>query len=72
MAHLKLLLSLIFAGIVIVFVIQNVAVVEIRFLFWTFAMSKALLVFCVSAIGIVIGWMLCSWFSFRRKPMSDL
>jgi uncharacterized integral membrane protein len=72
MSHLKLGLSLVFAGIVVIFVAQNVAVVEIRFLFWTFVLSRVLLIFCVLAIGIIIGWMLCSWFSCRRKPVEEL
>lgn len=72
MSHLKLGLSLVFAGIVVIFSIQNVAVVEIHFLFWTFALSVALLIFCVLAIGIIISWMLFSWFSCRRKPVKEL
>ncbi len=58
--HPKLILSLTLAGLLVVFIIQNVAVVEIRFLFWTMSMSRALMMFFLIAIGIVIGWSLHS------------
>ena len=67
MPHFKLVLSLVFAGVVVVFVVQNVAMVEIGFLFWSFTLARSLLIFSVLAIGIVIGWMLSSWFSCRRQ-----
>jgi len=67
MMHLKLVLSLILTGTVVLFVIQNVSVVEIRFLFWSFAMSRALLIFFVLASGVVIGWLLHGYFSYHRK-----
>lgn len=71
MSHLKLILSLVFAGVVVVFVVQNVAMVEIGFLFWSFTLPRSLLIFSVLAIGIVIGWMLGSWFSCRRQQTGD-
>lgn len=40
------------------FVIQNVAVVEIQFLFWSFRISRSLLVLLLLAIGAIIGWFL--------------
>lgn len=73
--HFKLILSLVLTGTVVLFVIQNVSVVEISFLFWSFAMSRALLIFFVLAIGIVIGWLLHSYFSHHRnsqdKPLIE-
>jgi len=56
MMNMKLVLSLIMAGLVVLFIVQNVTVVEVRFLFWTLSMSRALLMFFILAIGIVIGW----------------
>lgn len=52
----KLILGSILSGLIILFIVQNVPVVEIRFLFWTFAMSKSLLMFIVLLMGIIIGW----------------
>ena len=72
MMHFKLILSLILTGLVVLFVVQNVAVVEISFLIWSFAMSRALLVFFVLAAGILIGWLLHGYFSrHRRQDLDD-
>ena len=53
----KLVISLLLAAIVGVFIVQNAVAVEIYFLFWKFAMSRALVVLFVLLIGIVIGWL---------------
>jgi len=63
----KLIISLVLAGLAVLFIIQNVTVVEIRFLFWTLSMSRALLMFFILAIGIVVGWTLCSLSVSRRS-----
>ena len=60
--HYKLILILILAVLIVLFIVQNVPVVEIRFLFWTLAMSKSLLMFIVLLIGIIIGWVLHRYF----------
>ena len=61
----KLIISLILAGFAIVFIIQNVTVMEIRFLFWTFAMSRSLMMIFLLAIGIIVGWLLNSYIQHR-------
>jgi len=55
----KLILSLVAVGLVILFVVQNVGAVQIRFLFWSFSASGSLLFLLVFFIGIVVGW---SWY----------
>ena len=65
--NFKLVLSLILAGLAVLFIIQNVTVVEIRFLFWTLSMSRSLLMFFILAIGIVLGWLLHGFMMHRRK-----
>ena len=62
----KLILGLILAGFTILFIIQNVTVVEIRFLFWTMSMSHSLLIFFILAIGILIGWLMHVFFMHRQ------
>lgn len=57
---LILILTLILTGLAVIFTIQNVAVVDIRFLLWSLTMSKALLMFILLAVGIIIGWLLNS------------
>lgn len=47
-------------GMVILFTVQNVAVVEITFVVWTFKMPRAVLVFVILLIGVIAGWILRS------------
>ena len=54
----KLILSIVVAGLVILFIIQNVGAVEIRFLFWSFSASRSLLFLLIFFVGAVLGW---SW-----------
>ena len=65
--NFKLALGLILAGLAVLFIIQNVAVAEIRFLFWTLSMSRSLLMFFILAIGIVLGWLLHSYIMHRQE-----
>ena len=62
----KLILILILAGLILLFIIQNVAVVEIKFLFWSIQMSRLLLIFFLLAIGIIIGWFLHGYLKQRK------
>ena len=45
-------------GLVVIFVLQNTQVVEVRFLFWTLSMSRALMLFGTLVIGLIGGWLL--------------
>jgi lipopolysaccharide assembly protein A len=54
----KLIFGLILAGMTILFVIQNVTTVELTYLFWTLSMSRALMMFLILSIGIILGWLL--------------
>ena len=51
----KVVFALILVLLVVVFTLQNTEVVEINFVFWHFAMSRALLIFIVLGVGILIG-----------------
>ncbi|MGZ5144594.1 MAG: LapA family protein [Burkholderiales bacterium] len=61
--HFKLILGLILAGLAVLFVIQNVAVVEVRFLFWGLHMTLSLLIFLLYAGGMIVGWLLHSYWA---------
>ena len=56
--NLKLFLILAVICLAVIFVIQNVRVVELTFFFWTLSMSRALLIFLILSIGIILGWLL--------------
>jgi len=62
----KLILNLFLAGLILLFIIQNFAVVEIQFLFWSIQMSRSLLIFFLLAIGVIIGWFLHGYLKQRN------
>lgn len=68
----KLIVGIILAGMAALFIFQNVMPVELTFLFWTLSMSRALLMFLILSVGVILGWLLHG--SFRRiktTPMQD-
>lgn len=62
----KLSVSLALILIAAIFIIQNTAVTELRFLFWTLAMSRSLMMFLLLGIGIMVGWFLRGHFANRK------
>ncbi len=67
----KLVTSIILAGLTIVFIIQNVAVMDLRFIFWTLSMSGALLMFLILSVGVILGWLVHGSFSRRKGITHD-
>lgn len=58
--NLKLYIGLFLLIVVVLFSIQNVEIVTINFLFWELAISRALMIILVFALGILIGGFLSS------------
>ncbi len=58
MANVKLTIGILLSAIIVLFIVQNVNVVEIRFLTWTFEMSQVLMMFILFITGIVTGWIM--------------
>lgn len=54
-----------------IFIAQNTTVVEIRFLFWTLAMSRALMIIFVLLVGVVLGWLLQAHLAHAGKKKHD-
>jgi putative membrane protein len=54
----RAILSLVLLVLVGVFTLQNTEVVTVRFLLWQVSLSRALLIFIVLAIGVMVGWVL--------------
>ena len=65
--HAKLVVSLVIACLVVIFILQNMAVVNVNFLFWSLSMSRSLLIIVFVGIGVLIGWILSSYVSFRHR-----
>ncbi|MFH1338899.1 MAG: LapA family protein [Candidatus Omnitrophota bacterium] len=51
----KWVLILILLLLLVIFTTQNYEIVEIKFLFWSFKTSRAIIIFSTLLIGIVIG-----------------
>ncbi len=64
--NLKLLLMLTLTSLAVLFIAQNVAVVEIGFLSWRTSMSSALLIFFSLMTGFLLGWFTRSYLTHRR------
>jgi len=67
---LKLILMLLLAGLSIIFIVQNVAMVEIQFLLWSVKVPRSLLMFLLLAIGLIIGWFLHGYVRYHRAKSS--
>lgn len=65
--NIKLVLALVLASCVVIFIVQNVTVVEVSFLFWTIALSRSLLIFFSFILGLAVGWFLHTYVMYRRS-----
>ena len=69
MNNIKIILSVILGGFAVLFIIQNFAVINIRFLFWTLSISSSLLMFLLLLIGFILGWLLHNYSIHSRKKL---
>lgn len=65
--NVKLVVILIMTSLVGLFIIQNVAIVEIQFLFWSIRMPRSLLMILLLAIGMLMGWLLHAHTKHRKE-----
>lgn len=65
--HYKLMTIAILAGLAVIFLIQNLTVVEVSFLFWSVQLSSAILMLLMLVIGLLLGWLLHGHLAFSRK-----
>ncbi len=61
----KLIISIILAGLAAIFIFQNAAMVDLKFLFWT--LSASMTMFMIFSSGIITGWLLRGTFSRRKS-----
>ncbi|NNL65514.1 MAG: LapA family protein [Myxococcales bacterium] len=67
MAQVKWIVLMVLAGLLAIFTVQNVEVVEVRLLFWSVEMSRAIMLLAVLAIGMVLGWLAAELGPGRRS-----
>ena len=65
--NVKLISILILVGIYILFILQNFANVEIRFLFWSVQMPRAIFMFLLLFVGAAIGWIMHEHYNKKNK-----
>ena len=70
--NLKLALIVVLASLAVLFVAQNVATVEIGFLYWRTSMSSALLIFFSLLLGFLLGWFLHGYLLYRRNKAGTI
>ena len=68
--NVKLILVVILTSLAAIFLVQNVAAVDVRFLFWKLAISRSLLIFFSLAAGFILGWFFRGHSAFWR-PKSN-
>jgi uncharacterized integral membrane protein len=54
----KMIFISVLSGLAALFILQNISIVEIRFLFWSMQLPRSVFMFLLLAIGVVIGWVL--------------
>lgn len=53
--------------LVVLFTLQDVVTVEVTLLFWTLRLPRAILLFVVLAVGMLLGWVLKGAHHHRRR-----
>ena len=57
MRDVKLMAALVLAALVVVFILQNAAPVDVAFLAWTWTASRAVVLLTVFLMGAATGWL---------------
>lgn len=71
MKNTKLVIGLSLFLLLVIFTLQNTAIVDIWFLIWKFSISRALLLFLVLSVGMVLGWLLKTMISESKADKSQ-
>ncbi len=64
---IKIIAGVILGGLALLFIIQNISVTDIRFMFWTLSISSALLMALLCLTGFILGRLLHSYSMHAKK-----
>lgn len=62
--HIAFTLSIVV--LVLIFAVQNSAIVQVQLLFWQVEIPRSLLIFAMILVGVVIGWFIKPMFKFNK------
>ena len=62
-----LMISIIIGMIIVVFAVQNSAIVPIQFFIWTMELPLVLVIFCAVFAGALLMFFLALWRDFKRR-----
>lgn len=71
MQQTKFILGVALLVLLVIFTAQNTEIVTITFFFWKLSISRALMVFFVLAIGVVIGLLVGTWQATHKTKRSQ-
>lgn len=63
---LKASITFVLIALSVVFIAQNIEVVEVHFLIWQLNISRAMLIIFLLLIGFVIGWLLHGYATHKK------
>jgi uncharacterized integral membrane protein len=63
---LQIVFTLSIIILVLIFAVQNSAIVKVQLLFWHVDMPLSLLIFAMILVGVVIGWFIKPMFRIKR------
>ena len=66
---MKFVTGIIFGVLMVIFIFQNIDLVDINFLFWHITISRALMIFVVFLIGVILGILLKSLKRGKEKTV---
>jgi uncharacterized integral membrane protein len=71
-SNTKLIIILFLILVASLFLVQNTQVVNIRIIFWTYSLSVSIVIVSMLIVGILIGWFLKSYISYKNNKSKDL
>lgn len=63
----RIIVTAILLLLVLIFAIQNSAIVGIKLLFWEISLPRSLLIFMMLAIGVIMGWFLRTIYRLQKR-----
>lgn len=64
--NFKIFSILVLIILAVIFITQNVTVVEVNLFFWRVSISSALLIFVDLLIGFLLGWFIKSYTGYKK------